>query len=625
MSPPALTVFISSTLRDLENYRRAAVEECHRLHLLPTYMELFEAETVGATEASLRKLDDADLYVGIVAHRYGYIEHGYEKSVTELEFDHAEEKNIDRLCFIVDPTHPWTPTAIDFENRSRLETFKHKIYTSPNLTSNTFNDVRDFQLKLHHALSEYMNQKRRTLKVGPEPDTRTRCRLFPLHLHRRPIHLQDLDINQASRLAVLEQNEIYSSFHPEYPDSYFLRLCVATTPGFVDDSLQENKIFLLHDPIRPFEIQIGETRSKRKYGAPRFIPDLTYLDLPSIEKMYPFIHNEGFKWLRMVIAELSVRLDVLQFIHDRDEDPEVKRIAAQNPSAPDEIKQIECPFCNPNFRFQREIRDISNLNTIIFPNDYPYGPHFHYIVMPREPIHSWEDIEARHLHEMNHLVWSFLRQQKIRGRINAAGVFIGLNSSVKHLVLAKKRSTSAGASVSHVHKQIWGMATGSVNLGNYLASICDFYQKHHKIDYLDAYLTKLRDNGMVICENDFVALYVPFGQVAVHELQVMVKRETHSFLELNEDEVAALSEAEFLVTRFFKEWNIASFNEVLISEPFSRSTTGFRLILAFITREVDLAVSELNQLYVVDRHPTDTKEMVIETRHRFFSPQDTWR
>ena len=52
-------------------------------------MKYFPATGKGATEGSKRRLDEADLYVGIFAHRYGYIEEGYDKSVTEIEFDYA--------------------------------------------------------------------------------------------------------------------------------------------------------------------------------------------------------------------------------------------------------------------------------------------------------------------------------------------------------------------------------------------------------------------------------------------------------------------------------------------------------------------------------------------------------
>ena len=44
-----------------------------------------------------------------------------------------------------------------------------------------------------------------------------------------------------------------------------------------------------------------------------------------------------------------------------------------------------------------------------------------------------------------------------------------------------------------------------------------------------------------------------------------------------------------------------------MSLPFEDTESEkFRLIFTFITREVDLAVSELSLLYVVDRQPSDT-------------------
>lgn len=100
-------VFISSTGKDLTDYRQAAIEVCLRLGLTPVAMEFFEAMGIGATEGSKAKLDGADVYVGIFAHRYGYIEDGHNKSVTEIEFDYAGEKKLKRLCFLLDPKHPW--------------------------------------------------------------------------------------------------------------------------------------------------------------------------------------------------------------------------------------------------------------------------------------------------------------------------------------------------------------------------------------------------------------------------------------------------------------------------------------------------------------------------------------
>jgi hypothetical protein len=80
-----VNVFISSTSKDLVEYRQAAIEVCIWLELVPIAMEYFPAMGVDAVVGSKHKLKQADLYIGIFAHRYGYIASGYEKSVTEIE------------------------------------------------------------------------------------------------------------------------------------------------------------------------------------------------------------------------------------------------------------------------------------------------------------------------------------------------------------------------------------------------------------------------------------------------------------------------------------------------------------------------------------------------------------
>ncbi len=89
MSDSAHRVFLSSTGFDLEDYRRAAIDACNQLQMIPIAMEHFEAMGKGATDGSKSKLDEADVYVGFFAHRYGYIEDGYDRSVTELEFEYG--------------------------------------------------------------------------------------------------------------------------------------------------------------------------------------------------------------------------------------------------------------------------------------------------------------------------------------------------------------------------------------------------------------------------------------------------------------------------------------------------------------------------------------------------------
>ncbi len=158
----AKSVFISSTSLDLKRYRKVAIEVCQSLGFEPVAMENFEAMGVGATEGSKRKVRESDLYIGIIAHRYGYIEDGYDRSVTEIEFDYAGERGLDRLCFLVDPRHPWPKTHYDKKNPDKLAAFRGKVEKS--VIRSLFTTTDDFREKLTQALVNW--QEWRSARSG---------------------------------------------------------------------------------------------------------------------------------------------------------------------------------------------------------------------------------------------------------------------------------------------------------------------------------------------------------------------------------------------------------------------------------------------------------------------------
>ncbi|HEX5272730.1 MAG TPA: DUF4062 domain-containing protein, partial [Gemmataceae bacterium] len=158
------TVFVSSTSRDLGPYREAALLACRELGLAPIGMEDFEAMGLGATAGSLKKLDEGDVYLGIFAHRYGYVEPGDGRSVTEREFDHAGARGLERLCFMVHDDHPWPKSAIEFGQMARLDAFKKRV--GELLIINWFTTAEDFGHKVHKALAAW---KQRADGAGPRP------------------------------------------------------------------------------------------------------------------------------------------------------------------------------------------------------------------------------------------------------------------------------------------------------------------------------------------------------------------------------------------------------------------------------------------------------------------------
>lgn len=122
-------IFISSTCKDLKEYRDAVADKIERLKQGSSRMETFGSRSGGAVKASLEEVREADIFVGIIAHRYGTVPAGEEKSITEQEYDEAVRRKIPRLMYLVDPDYDWPEERIEEDNlaQERLEKFKAYI------------------------------------------------------------------------------------------------------------------------------------------------------------------------------------------------------------------------------------------------------------------------------------------------------------------------------------------------------------------------------------------------------------------------------------------------------------------------------------------------------------------
>lgn len=107
------TVYLSSTYKDLQPHREAVAR---RLRQVPGVtviaMEEYVAKDERPAERCVADVQAADLYVGIVAWRYGFVPPGETRSITELEFRAAEPAR-KCLCFVLDPQVPWSPEQTD--------------------------------------------------------------------------------------------------------------------------------------------------------------------------------------------------------------------------------------------------------------------------------------------------------------------------------------------------------------------------------------------------------------------------------------------------------------------------------------------------------------------------------
>ena len=109
-----LRVFISSASGALAPYRQAAVEVCHRLGFTPVHMEEFDPQRPPPEQVCRIEVESCDVFVLLLAHRYGTRPPGQQLSYTELEYGWAVNRpRMQLLAFVVDPAFAWPPPDID--------------------------------------------------------------------------------------------------------------------------------------------------------------------------------------------------------------------------------------------------------------------------------------------------------------------------------------------------------------------------------------------------------------------------------------------------------------------------------------------------------------------------------
>ena len=102
-------IYISSTYTDLKKERKAAAQAIQRLEHQAIAMEYYVASDPPPVDKCLADVKRCDAYIGIFAWRYGSIPHGYDKSITHLEFEAAKQAGIPCLIFLLNDDALWPP------------------------------------------------------------------------------------------------------------------------------------------------------------------------------------------------------------------------------------------------------------------------------------------------------------------------------------------------------------------------------------------------------------------------------------------------------------------------------------------------------------------------------------
>jgi Domain of unknown function (DUF4062) len=150
-----MRVFLSSTLSDLKQYRKVALDTLDTLGVQGINIDQFTANG-RISESIIEAIKTADIIVLIVGHRYGAIDSSTGKGWVEKEYELALNLKKPILAFVAREDVSWPPSAID-PDRSKIEEFRASI--SSRHTVSFFASPQDFATKLATSLIHYMTRE----------------------------------------------------------------------------------------------------------------------------------------------------------------------------------------------------------------------------------------------------------------------------------------------------------------------------------------------------------------------------------------------------------------------------------------------------------------------------------
>jgi Domain of unknown function (DUF4062)/HEAT repeats len=167
MASVSPVVMISSTIRDLEEHRQAVLDACLRQGLLPRMMEHLPASDDNGLAESMCLVDEADIYLAILGHRYGHVPKGKTKSITHYEYEQATRRGIPRLIFIMHDEHPVKARDVEKgEGSEKLEQFKAKLQKDH--TVNFFKSPDDLCGLVVNSLAQLKKEAFTAIPASPD-------------------------------------------------------------------------------------------------------------------------------------------------------------------------------------------------------------------------------------------------------------------------------------------------------------------------------------------------------------------------------------------------------------------------------------------------------------------------
>jgi uncharacterized protein YgiM (DUF1202 family) len=150
-------VFISSTLRDLREYRTAVRRLDEPLGLEFIKNDMMDASPDEPLTAMYKMIDQCDIFIGIYARYYGRIPEGQQVSYIESEYEYAKMAGKPQFCFILDKNQQWPSEWVESDqliSGQQLNRFINKIMKERLVAFFTTPD--DLAGKVYAALKQFL-------------------------------------------------------------------------------------------------------------------------------------------------------------------------------------------------------------------------------------------------------------------------------------------------------------------------------------------------------------------------------------------------------------------------------------------------------------------------------------
>jgi tetratricopeptide (TPR) repeat protein len=159
---------ISSTALDLPVHRAAIKEACIAAGFFPIGMEELPARDANGIKVSLEMVDNADVYLGIYAWRYGWVpdfDNPKNISITEMEFDRAVERKTkgklrEILVFTAHKKHPCTFEDVEADDVAQTKLGAFKTKATDGRVRKEFSSAEELRTLVTEALHHFLKRNR---------------------------------------------------------------------------------------------------------------------------------------------------------------------------------------------------------------------------------------------------------------------------------------------------------------------------------------------------------------------------------------------------------------------------------------------------------------------------------